>query len=98
MPNRTMVPHGMFGCACFQVITPIPGMNINATAAMVVDEVSNRCRTPSVDQNPSSVSEIASSFASLAVIGPRSASALRIASRPPATSLTSGGIMRNMTK
>ena len=42
MPNRTMVPQGMFGCASFQVMIPMPGRNISATAAMVVELVSKR--------------------------------------------------------
>ena len=98
MPNSTIVPQGILGCASFQVMMPMPGRNISATAASVVEEVSKLCRTPSVDQKPSSVSEIASSFFSDAFMGPRSASDLRIASRPPGISFTSGGIMRVMTK
>ena len=54
------------------------------------DEVSNLCRTPSVAQKPSSVSESASSFFSDAFMGPSSASDLRIASRPPGTCLHFG--------
>ena len=77
---------------------PIPGRNINATAAIVVDEVSKLCNTPSVDQKASSVTDIASSFFSAIFIGPRSASDLRMASRPPGISLTSAGIIRVITK
>jgi ArsR family transcriptional regulator, virulence genes transcriptional regulator len=40
IPNSTIVPHGILGCASFQVMMPMPGRNISATAAMVVDEVS----------------------------------------------------------
>jgi len=36
----TIVPQGILGCASFQVMIPMPGKNISATAAMVVDEVS----------------------------------------------------------
>ena len=77
---------------------PMPGRNMSATAVIVVVLVSNRCSTPSVAQNASRVSEIARSFFSDAFIGPRSASDLRIASRPPGTWVTSGGIMRVITK
>ena len=98
MPNRTTVPHGILGCASFQVMMPMPGRNISATAVIVVVLVSNLCSTPSVAQKASSVSEIASSFFSEAFIGPSSASDLRIASRPPGTSFISGGIMRVITK
>src|SRR3546814_9560657 len=57
-----MVPHGIFGCASFQVMMPMPGRNISATATMVVVLVSILCSTPSVAQNSSRVSEITSSF------------------------------------
>src|SRR3546814_2924357 len=46
-----MVPHGIFGCASFQVMMPMPGRNISATATMVVVLVSILCSTPSVAQN-----------------------------------------------
>ena len=82
----------------FQVMIPMPGMNISATAVIVVVLVSNRWRTPSVAQNASSVSEMISSFFSETFIGPRSASALPMASRPPGTFLTSGGIILVITK
>ncbi len=98
MPNSTIVPHGIRGWASFQVMMPMPGRNISATAASVVEEVSNLCRTPSVDQNASRASEIASSFFSEAFIGPRSASDLRICSRPPGISFTSAGIIHVITK
>ena len=49
-PNRITVPQGMRGCATFQVRMPKPGMNISATAVIVVVLVSNLCRTPSVAQ------------------------------------------------
>ena len=77
---------------------PMPGRNIRATAATVVDEVSNWCSTFSVVQKPSSPIEIASSFHSATFVGPRSASALRIASLPPAISSVSAGSMRVMMK
>ena len=77
---------------------PTPGKNIRATAAIVVDEVSKRWSMPSVAQNPSNVSEMASNRFSDVFIGPSSASDLRIASRPPGTSSTSGRIIRVMTK
>ncbi len=76
----------------------MPGRNMSAIAATVVELVSKRCSTPSVAQNASRVSEMASSLISEAFIGPRSASCLRMASRPPGTSLTSGGSMRVITK
>ncbi len=76
----------------------MPGRNISAIAATVVELVSNLCRMPSVAQKPSRVSEIASSLISEAFIGPSSASCLAMSSRPPGTSFTSGGIMRVMTK
>ena len=63
-----------------------------------MDEVSNWCSTFSVVQNASSPIEIASSFHSLAFVGPRSASDLRIASLPPAISSVSAGIIRVMMK
>ena len=97
-PNRTMVPHGIFGCASFQVMMPKPGMNISATAVIVVVLVSNLCNTPSVAQKAIKISDSASSFISDAFIRPSSASDLRMPSRPPGTSATSGGIMRVMTK
>ena len=64
----------------------------------MVVEVSKLCSTPSVDQNTNRVSDIASSFFSDGFIGPSSASDLRIASRPPGMSFTSGGIIRVITK
>ena len=97
-PNSTTVPHGIFGCASFHVMMPMPGRNISATAVIVVVLVSNLCSTPSVAQNPSKVSESSNSFISAGFIGPSSASDLRIASRPPGTCVTSGGIMRVITK
>src|SRR5579885_845988 len=98
IPNRMTVPQGIFGWASFHVMMPMPGMNIRATAVIVVVLVSNLCRMPSVAQKASSVSEIANSFFSEAFIGPSSRSDFRIASRPPDTSDTSGGIMRVITK
>ena len=62
MPNSTTVPHGIRGCASFQVMMPMPGRNISATAVIVVVLVSKLCRTPSVAQKAIKVSEIASSF------------------------------------
>ena len=98
MPNSTTVPHGILGCASFQVMMPMPGRNISATAVIVVVLVSNLCRMPSVAQKPSNVSDSASSFISEAFIGPSSASDLRIAFAAAGTSATSGGIMRVITK
>ena len=86
------------GAASFQVMMPTPGKNISATAAMVVEEVSKLCSTPSVAQNSSSVSDTASSFFSEVFMGPSSASDLRICSRPPGISFTSAGIIRVITK
>jgi hypothetical protein len=77
---------------------PMPGKNISATAARVVEEVSKLCRTPSVARNSSRVSDIASSFFSEAFIGPSSASDFLICSRPPGISCTSAGIIRVITK
>ena len=77
---------------------PKPGRNISATAVIVVVLVSNLCRMPSVAQKAIKVSDITSSFISEAFIGPSAASDLRMASRPPGTSATSGGIIRVITK
>ena len=78
MPNSTMVPHGIRGWASFQVMIPMPGRNISATAASVVDEVSKLVQHALGGPERSSVSEIASSFFSEVFIGPSSASDLRI--------------------
>ena len=77
---------------------PKPGMNISATAVIVVVLVSKVCSTPSVAQKPIKVSDSASSFISETFIPPSAASDLRTPSRPPGTSATSGGIIRVITK
>ena len=97
-PNRMTVPHGIRDCASFQVKMPKPGMNISATAVMVVVLVSNLWRMPSVTQKAIRVSDSASNFHSAALVGPSAASDLRMPSRPPGTCATSGGIMMVMTK
>ena len=92
------MPHGIFGCASFQLMMPKPGRNISATAVMVVVLVSNLCSTPSVAQNPISVIDSSNSLISDGFIGPSSDSDLRIPSRPPGTWATSAGIIRVITK
>ena len=51
-------PTEFCGCASFQLMMPIPGRNISATAVIVVVLVSNLCSTLSVAQNPISAIEM----------------------------------------
>ena len=76
--NSTTVPQGKPRCDAFQSSAPRRGTNINATAAIVVDEVSQLCSSFSVVQNPSSASTMASSFHSRVVVGPIDSSCARI--------------------
>ena len=66
-----------------QDMTPMPGSNITAIAAMVVEEVSNGCTTFSVAQKNNRMNEMANIFFSSVFIGPSSANALATTASPP---------------
>ena len=91
MPKRTKVPQETRDWASFQVMMLIPGRNMSVMAMTVDAVVETGCRTFSVTQAKRSRTEMASSFFSAAVMGPRSAMDCLTVSSPPATSSISAG-------